>query len=428
MCATSKSCVNHIHLTAILGGLANAWAAADVCHAVQTQQQAVEDLHRFTAKILVLLQPVCKALRTREASNLLLSLATLSIDPSSMVPGTLDAIAQQLLDNMDYANMQDLVDVLTGCSMLHLTPCCEDLVRAVSRQLAVADLSHVWSSQVATIAHSLALAHSLATIPIAAPSIRALDALCERFGVLLRSHQAAERPSAQSIASFMWALSKMKYAPSQKLAMSMVGRMVSLRCLPGKNMPTHIGCVLLACAQLRLLVKQTDIESLVSQVLSSNQHQVDEQAHTNTAWSLAVLGCLHNQLFDTFLDRLSLPADRLAEVSVPSRLEDAGLGQLYQALDWLQPSSSASADQQEAWSSLQGKLRKLGPRPTPTKRYHGGNSKLCSALEELQLSFRPKVVIQSYGADAVIESQGNKAQPIILSLGGQDYIKNRLGR
>ncbi len=425
MCANSESCVNHIHLTAILGGLAKAWAAADVCHVVQTQQQAVEDLHRFTAKILALLQPVCKALRTREASNLLLSLATLSIDPSSMVPGTLDAIAQQLLDYMDYANMQDLVDVLMGCSMLDLTPCCEDLVRAVSRQLAVADLSHVWSSQVATIAQSMALAHSLATIPSDASSIKALDALCERFGVLLRSHQAAERPSAQSIASFMWALSKIKYAPSQELAMSMVGRMVSLRCLPRKNMSALIGCVLLACAQLRLLVKQTDIESLVSQVLSSSQHQVDEQAHTNTAWSLAVLGWLHNQLFDTLLDRLSLPA---AEVSVPSRLEDAGLGQLYQALDWLQPSPSASANEQEAWSSLQGKLRKLGPRPTPTTRYHGINSKLCSALEELQLSFRAKVVMQSYGADAVIESQGNKAQPIILSLGGQEYIKNRLGR
>ncbi len=136
----------------------------------------------------------------------------------------------------------------------------------MSRQLAVADLSN--ASQVATTAHSLALAHSLATLPSAAPSIKALDALCERFGVLLRSHQAAERPSAQNIAGFMWALSKMKHAPSQELAISMVGRMVSLRCLPG-NMPNHISCVLLACAQLRLLVKQTDIESLVSQVLSS---------------------------------------------------------------------------------------------------------------------------------------------------------------
>ena len=243
MCANSESCVNHIHLTAILGGLAKAWAAADRCHAVQNQQQAVEDLHGFTAKILVLLQPVCTALRAREASNVLSSLSTLGIDPSSMAPGTVDAIAQQLLDTMDYANVQDLIDVLAGCSMLLLTPCCEDLVRAVSRQLAVADLSDVWSSKVAKIAHSLAHAHSLATIPSAAPSIKALDALCERFGVLLRSHQAAERPNAQNIASFMWALSKMKHAPPQELAIYMVGRMVSLRCVPGKNMPTHISCV-----------------------------------------------------------------------------------------------------------------------------------------------------------------------------------------
>ncbi len=128
MCARPESGVNHIHLTAILGGLAKTWTAADGCNAVQIQQQAVEDLHRFTAQILVLLQPVCKALRAREASNLLSPLATLSIDPNRMAPGTLDAIAQQLLDNMDDANMQDLVDVLAGCSMLRLTSCREDLV------------------------------------------------------------------------------------------------------------------------------------------------------------------------------------------------------------------------------------------------------------------------------------------------------------
>ena len=423
MCANSESCVNHIHLTAILGGLAKAWVAADVCHAIHIQQQAVDDLNRFAAKVLVMLQPVCKALSAREASNLLSSLSTLSIDPSRMAPGTVDAIAQQLMDNMEHANVQDLADVLAGYSALQSTPCCKDLMRAVSRQLAVTDLSDVWSSRMATILHSLA------TIPSAAPSIKALDALCERFGVLLRSHQAADLPTAQSIAVTMWALAKMKYAPSQELAISIMGRMVSLCCPPEKKpMPTQISSVLLGCAQLRLPVAQTDIESLVSMLLNTNQHLVDEQVYSNIAWSLAVIGWLHIQLFDTFLDQLSLPSIGHAEVLMPSPLRKAGLNQLYQALTWLQPSSSASAHQHEAWSSLQGKLHRLGPRPTPIKRYYGDNDKLCGALKQLQLSFRARVVVQSYGADAVLESQDNEAQPIILTLGRPDCIRNIPGR
>ena len=423
MCARPESCVNHIHLTAILGGVAKAWAAAEVCHASQNHQQAVDDLHRFTAKILGTLQSVCKALGVREASNLLCSLSTLSIDPSRMVPGTVDAIAQQLMDNMDYANVKDLADVLSAYSILHLTPYCKDLLRAVSRQLAVVDLSNVWSSRVATISHSLA------TIPSAAHSIKALDALCERFDVLLRSHQLAALPTAQSIATTMGALSKLKYAPSHELAISMVGRMVSLCCLPGQQpTPPQISSVLLGCAQLRLPVKQTDIESLVCMLLSSNQHQITEQVCTNTAWSLAVLGCLHNRLLDTLIDQLSLPSIGDAKILVPSPLKDAGLDQLYQALAWLQPSSSASAHQHKAWSSLQGKLHRLGPRPTPIKRYLKDNGQLCGALQQLQLSFRARVVIQSYCADAVLESQGNKAQPIILTLSNPDYINNFPGR
>jgi len=73
-------------------------------------------------------------------------------------------------------------------------------------------------------------------------------------------------------------------------------------------------------------------------------------------------------------------------------------------------------------------LHRLGPRPTPIKRYLKDNGQLCGALQQLQLSFRARVVIQSYWADAVLESQGNKAQPIILTLSNPDYISNFPGR
>ena len=422
VCAKPESCVNHIHLTAILGGLAKACETAEACHAFQNHQQAVDHLHRFTAKMLELLQPVCKALSVREASNLLSSLSALSIDLKRMAPGTVDAIAQQLMDNMDHANVQDLSDVVAGYSMLQLTPYCEDLLQAVSKQLAVADLSRTWSYRVSR------MAYKLATIPNGAPSLQALEALCERFGVLLRSHQVAELPNAQAIANMMWALSKLKYAPSHELATSMVDRMVFLCSLPGQQpIPPNISSLLLACAQLGLPVKQTDIESLVSMLFSSNQ--VTAQVYTNTAWSLAVLGRLHNQLFDALLAQLSLPSTGHAEMLMASRLGDAGREQLYQALTWLQPSSSASADQHEIWSSLQGKLHRLGPRPMHIFKCNlGNNPKLCSALNQLHLSFRARVVIQSYGADAVLQSRGNKAQPIIVTLGRPDCIRNIPGR
>ncbi len=423
MCARTESCVNHIHLTSIVGGLAKAWATAEVCRAIQNHQRAADDLHRFTAKMLEALQPVCKALSAREASNLLSALSRLRIDPGLLVPGSVDAIAQQLMANMYSANGRDLAHVVAAYSMLQLIPCCNDLMRAVSTQLAVADLSVVGPF------HMAKLAYSLATIPSAAPSIKALDALCERFKVLLNGHQLNELLSAQGIAITMWALSKLKYAPSDELAMSMIGKMAALCHTPKQQpLPQDISNVLLACAELRTSVKQADIDSLVRLLLSTTPHQVDEQHYTNTAWSLAVLGCLNNQLLDKVVNQLSVPSPRQASTSMPSPLKDTGLGQLYQALNWLQPPSSAPALQHEAWSSLQGKLLRLGSRPAPTKRYLKGNGKLCSALKQLELTFRARMSIQSYWADAVLESQGNKAQPIILTLSSPDYIRNSLGR
>jgi len=59
--------------------------------------------------------------------------------------------------------------------------------------------------------------------------------LCQRFGVLLKSSQAAELPIAQNIANTMWALSKLKHALSDELAMSMVDRMVALCRVPGQQ-------------------------------------------------------------------------------------------------------------------------------------------------------------------------------------------------
>jgi len=253
--------------------------------------------------------------------------------------------------------------------------------------------------------------------------------LCQRFGVLLKSRQATELPDAQNIANTMWALSELKYAPSDELAMSMVGRMVALCNVPGQQpTPQGISNVLLACAQLRVPVQQADTDSLASFFLSSNRRQGTQQEYANTAWSPAVIGRLRRTQLTLMLDQLLALSGKPSEMSTPPQLTSAELTQLYQALDWLQPHPAAPAQQQSAWSSLQGKLHRMGPRPAPDKPPFLGNRKLCAALEQLQLSFRARVLIQSYWVDAVLQSQDSKTQPITLRLSTPDYITNIPGR
>ncbi len=118
------------------------------------------------------------------------------------------------------------------------------------------------------------------------------------------------------------------------------------------------------------------------------------------------------------------PSDK----SRPSLVPNIQLTQLYQALDWLQPHPTAPAHQQSAWSSLQGKLYRLGPRPAPDKPSSFGIRKLCAALRQLQLSFKAMIVFQSYWVPALLQPRDSKAQPVVSRLFSPDYIINIPGR
>ena len=141
------------------------------------------------------------------------------------------------------------------------------------------------------------------------------------------------------------------------------------------------------------------------------------------------MGHLHQDQFSQLLELLSPSSAAHGDMSNGLRLKISELGQLYQALDWLHPASSAPAQQQKAWSSPQGKMHRLGPRPAPGKPNISGNNKLCAALNQLQLPFKAVVSIQScHWMDAVLESQDNQAEAIMLRLFTADYIKNIPGR
>ena len=270
--------------------------------------------------------------------------------------------------------------------------------------------------------------HSLVTAPAVDPSVEVLDTLRKRFRALLNSRQISELPDAQSIANTMWALSELKHAPSDELAMFMLGRMVALCHVPGQQpAPQAISNVLLACAELRLPVKQADIEGLAAFLLSIDRQRAVKQDYANTAWSLAVLGHLRPAQLELLLDQLFALSVSCRELSGPSLLKDVGLKQLYQALEWLQPPQSASIQQEEAWLKLKGKLGRLGSRPACITDPHPGTQLVCSALTQLSLRFNATPTISGYRTAAVLESIGSGAA-IVVAFESKTCLKNKQSR
>jgi hypothetical protein len=425
ICRQFEKQLNSIHISVAVYGTAKVWVAAKTSHSGwYARQQANQKLRSFIARMLQRLQPLLPAVSARQAANILWSSAQLRQNPDALVPSMTDSLAREFIVDMDAATAQELANVLVACAKLQLNPCQGGLFKAILHRLATTDLSNFEAQHVANVLHSLA------TIPAAAPSVEVLDALCQRFSTMLKNGRVAELSNAQSTANMMWALSKLKHAPSDELAMSMVGRMVALCRLPGQQpKPQEMSNVLLACAQLRLPVKHADSAILADFVLSLGKRQVGKQECANTAWSLAVMGHLHQDHFSLLLELLSPSSAAHGDMSNGLRLKISELRQLYQALDWLHPASSAPAQQQKAWSSLQGKMHRLGPRPAPGKPNISGNNKLCAALNQLQLPFKAVVSIQScHWMDAVLESQDNQAEAIMLRLFTADYIKNIPGR
>ena len=318
LCSRPESCVNCMHLNAIVGATAKAWTTARGQSAEQKQQQAHHQMHVFLTAMCQRLQPLMPAVGAREAANLLSSSAQLQLSPDALVPGMTDSLARQFMLDVDAETGQGFASVLVACAKLHLSPCQGKLFKAILNRLATADLSTFGSQAMADTFHSLA------TLPAATPSVEVLDVLCQRFGVLLSNSQAAKPPDARHIANIMWGLSKLKPAPSDELAMSMVGRMVALCHVPGQQpTPQTISNVLLACAQLRLPVKQADTDSLASFLLSSNRRQGIWQAYTNTAWSLAVTGLLRQTQLTSMLDQMLAFPGTSTQMSTPPPLTAA---------------------------------------------------------------------------------------------------------
>ncbi|DBA85642.1 TPA: hypothetical protein ACH3X1_005217 [Trebouxia sp. C0004] len=419
MCCQSEKQLNYVHISAIVHGTAKVWTAAGERHSGWVAGvQAEHNLRNFTARMLRRLQPLLPAVGARLAANVLWASAKLGLDPDALVPGMTDSLARQFMVDMDAATGQGFANVLVACAKLQLNPCQGGLFKAMCGQSAVATLSTFDSQNVANILHSLA------TLPAAEPSVEMLDALCQRFDVLLNRCQASNRPnelpSAQNIANTIWALSKLKFAPADQLALTMVGRMVALCRLPGQQ-PTlqAISNALRACVELSVPVKQADTDSLASFFLSSNRRRGTQQHYANTAWSLAVTGHFCQAQFTLMLDQFFALSINHHKVSQPH------LRQLYQALDWLQPPPSTALQQKKAWLNLESKMGRLGARPACDP--HPGAQLVCSALTQLSLRVQSTPVISGYRTAALLEPIGSAAA-IVVAFESNICLMNKRSR
>ncbi len=123
LCSRSESCINHMHLNAIIGATAKAWTTARGRFAQQKQQQAHHQMQAFLTKMFWSLQPLLPDVEARQAANMLWSSAQLGLNPDALVPGMTDSLAQQFMVDMDAADGQNFANVLEACAKLQLSPC-----------------------------------------------------------------------------------------------------------------------------------------------------------------------------------------------------------------------------------------------------------------------------------------------------------------
>ncbi len=171
---------------------------------------------------------------------------------------------------------------------------------------------------------------------------------------------------------------------------------------------------------------------LVHASLDNHKERSIVQQYCNTAWSLAVLGVLRCEVFDALLSQLPPPNPLVPRAKHPGNAEKVlkpHLGQLYQSLYCLEPSSNAPPEQHKAWAEFGKTTSAYGPCPPPEHQTDfPGNNTLCLALQNLGLQFQAPVVLHLYWAEAVLQLSNSTARPIIIAAGATDYLKNRGNR
>ena len=255
-----------------------------------------------------------------------------------------------------------------------------------------------------------------------------VDTLTSRFLHLINVAEARQTPNAYDVANVLWALAQLKHAPSHAVVAAMFDRLVALCHIPGLQPNSQdISNSLVACAELRLVVRPTFVEALVKQFLGMHVSNASYQHYCNAAWGLAVKQCLDLNTFAALLDKVitkhNLFVDKSGPQSTSAQLAPAEVSQLYQAFAWLRPPSGSR--QMQGWSNLQSRLLTVAPEPGASKVSLPGQTVMWAALAMQEVPYKAQVQRGVYCVHALLSPRDSGIAEVMLMVEGPgDHLVN----
>lgn len=376
--------MNSINFAAVMDASAQVWAAAQHSHSMRGLPGLQKRPEAVYQQCLQRLQPLMAEMSAWEICSVFWSSATLRLTPDAAVPGMVHDLILKFVQLTDTDKEEQRPNAQS----------CASLLEAVARMDSSAVQTYV------------------------------LDAVCNRMCSLLQSPDQQIRPVAKDSAATLWALRKLKHAPSPEMVSAMLNHVAALCQTPGLQ-PTSadISSCLLACAELGLSASSSSTEALLKRLLELHVSQVDHQDYCLAVWSLAVMGQLNINILASVLRKLTARRGLLAHKPGAGSAQPttASARQLYQALAWLEP--SPGSEQMGAWSSLRSRLQAVAPQPSPVQTFIPGHAKLRAALAMQGLPVNAQMPYGMYFPDAVLFPHDGSVPAVFLMI---DHSGDRL--
>ena len=433
--STSECEVNYIHISAIITALGRIWPAAQRSPCFQQDQpQTRRNAEAVYHQSLKQLQPKLQDIGARAISNIMFSSAKLGFNPDDYVTGMVRTMADRYLQLMGAAsrkqrpNAQASANFVWALATMHHKAATDEVLDSVCQYFA--GLMHHPDAQQRPTAQNVAnVMWALAQMKHSPKIDRLLDHLCMYILSLLQSQDQRARPNEQSVANTLWSLAELKHAPPSEVVSDMLDHVVALCQTPGlQPTPQAISNIFVACAELRLGMRQGQVKVLFKQLLGLPVSQADYQGYCNLAHSLAVMDLLDIRMFGSILNKLDAKHSQLSRGHGAERsfrqLQERSFRQLHQAAEWLKPAEGS--EQMEAWSSLHSRMQAVTPAPRLRPRSFPGQAELCDALAKQSLQYKARVPFGQYQADAVLSAPDSRhAQVLLVLVPPTDYLTNQ---
>ena len=431
--------VNAVNISTILTALTHLWMRVEAKRSPQQDQfEARSSMEAVYKQSLEKLQPMLQSMDAQAISNTLWASAKFGMNPDDHMPNMVQAFIEkftQLMierDKRRHPKAQECANLMWSLTTMKHPAATRKLLDKVCGQFA----SRIGSTSPKNRPNAQETANlmwALGTLKLVPTDTQLLNKLCFHFVHLLESKDTVVPVTAQGVSNVLWSLRQQKHAPPHATASALLRHLPSL-CQPSAQRlarAQNISLCLMSSAELRLTMTHKQVQLLLDMLWEVPVTSVRFQTYCNITWSLAVMGLLTLDIFDTFLSVLTSKVKLLLKArgmaSRSAQLQMAELRQLYQAADWLKPREDSQ--QMHTWSALYSRLQEVAPEPPVVKIVRTGHDNLYATLVQLSLPFQTQVPMGRYCAHAVLSKSDGSGGPVILMLEHfEEFIWNGPGR